>query len=172
MHLTAAFDLFLAHDRNVVFRLASHNAGVAADARVEVDRHSPLVILIVNRLMLLVRVHRFRILVVLMALVRMRLVIFEIPDAKNIAAFHIEMDLGRSDFRCSVPLRYLTKAMIHRIRAANIKGTVTEPRADLARTRAAIAHEYRDHIIRLAGRYPHRDRSLDLTALIFQGHEI
>ena len=43
MHLAAAEDLILADDRDVVLGLAGDDAGVAADAGVEVDRHAPLV---------------------------------------------------------------------------------------------------------------------------------
>jgi hypothetical protein len=38
-----AEDLLLADDRNVVLGLAGDDAGVAADAGVEVDAHPPLV---------------------------------------------------------------------------------------------------------------------------------
>ena len=43
VHLAAAQHLVLADDRDVVLRLAGDDAGVAADAGVEVDRHAPLV---------------------------------------------------------------------------------------------------------------------------------
>src|SRR5581483_8317192 len=42
VHLAPAPDLLLADDGDVVFRLAGHHAGVAADARIEVNRHAPL----------------------------------------------------------------------------------------------------------------------------------
>ena len=43
VHLAAADHLVPADDRNVVLRLAGDDAGLAAGAGVEVDRHSPLV---------------------------------------------------------------------------------------------------------------------------------
>ncbi len=42
MHFPAVGDLFFTDDRDVVFALASDDAGVAADALVQVDRHPPL----------------------------------------------------------------------------------------------------------------------------------
>ena len=44
VHLTATKHLILADDRNVVLGLTGHDTGVAADAGVEVDRHTPLVV--------------------------------------------------------------------------------------------------------------------------------
>ena len=46
-HLAAAPDLFLADDGDVVLGRAGHRARVAAGARVEIDRHPPLVALAV-----------------------------------------------------------------------------------------------------------------------------
>ena len=46
MHFPTAEDLLFTDDRDVVLGLASHHAGVAASALVEVDSHPPLVILI------------------------------------------------------------------------------------------------------------------------------
>jgi hypothetical protein len=43
VHFAALGDLFLADDRDVVFRLAGDEAGVAAHAGGKVDRHAPLV---------------------------------------------------------------------------------------------------------------------------------
>ena len=43
LHLAAEKNLFLAHDGNVVFALAGDDAGVAADAGIEVDAQRPLV---------------------------------------------------------------------------------------------------------------------------------
>ena len=44
MHFAAVDDLFLADDRDVVFRNAGDDARVAAGARVVIDRHAPFVI--------------------------------------------------------------------------------------------------------------------------------
>src|SRR4051812_12232734 len=41
LHLAAPGHLLLAHDRDVVLRLAGHDAGAAADAGIQVDRHPP-----------------------------------------------------------------------------------------------------------------------------------
>ena len=46
MHFPTADDLFFTDDRNVVFRLASDHAGVAAGSLVQIDRHTPLVVLV------------------------------------------------------------------------------------------------------------------------------
>src|SRR4029077_16382908 len=43
VHVASDDDLLLAHNRNVIFRLASDNAVVAAYAGVEVDSHAPCV---------------------------------------------------------------------------------------------------------------------------------
>jgi hypothetical protein len=43
--LASARHLILAHDRNVVLGLARHRARIAADARVQIDSHAPLVAL-------------------------------------------------------------------------------------------------------------------------------
>ena len=49
-HLAANRHLMLTNDRNVVLALAGHNAGVAADARGQVDHHAPLLTLNVHQL--------------------------------------------------------------------------------------------------------------------------
>ena len=41
MHIAAAFDFLGADDRHIIFRLASDDAGVAADAGGGVDHHRP-----------------------------------------------------------------------------------------------------------------------------------
>ena len=41
MHLASARDLILARHRDVVLRLAGDDAGIAADAEVEIDHHAP-----------------------------------------------------------------------------------------------------------------------------------
>src|SRR6185437_16384375 len=41
MHRPACEDLILSNDRHVVFRLTGDDASLAADARIEVDRHRP-----------------------------------------------------------------------------------------------------------------------------------
>src|ERR1019366_3483083 len=42
LHLSATHGLLLAYDGDIVLRLASHDAGFAANARVHVDGHAPL----------------------------------------------------------------------------------------------------------------------------------
>ena len=42
MHLAVPIDLILSDDRNVVLALTRQHACGAADARIEIDRHSPL----------------------------------------------------------------------------------------------------------------------------------
>ena len=44
MHLAAAFDLVLAHDGDVVLRLAGHDTRAAPGAGGQVDRHAPRVV--------------------------------------------------------------------------------------------------------------------------------
>ena len=51
LHLAPLRDLGLADDRHVVLALAGDHARVAPDARVQVDRHPPLVTLIVGMLL-------------------------------------------------------------------------------------------------------------------------
>src|SRR5215510_10387387 len=46
MHVTPAGDLLFAHNGNVVLRLTREQAGVAPEARAQIDRHPPLVIAI------------------------------------------------------------------------------------------------------------------------------
>ena len=52
VHLAAAQHLIFADDGNVVLRLAGHHAGVAARARAQIDRHAPLIALIVGELVI------------------------------------------------------------------------------------------------------------------------
>src|SRR6185437_6177068 len=47
LHLAAALHLLLAYHGNVVFRLAGHRACLAADAGVQVYRHSPCIFFVV-----------------------------------------------------------------------------------------------------------------------------
>src|SRR5262249_25162487 len=69
VHLAAAQHLILSDDRDVVFSLTTDNAGVAADAGVDVDRHPPFVAFVRAiriqrdgpRRRLLALVHRLRI---------------------------------------------------------------------------------------------------------------
>src|SRR4029453_16164560 len=46
VHLTPAQHFLFPDPRDVVFRLATDDAGVAADAGIDVDRHPPLVALV------------------------------------------------------------------------------------------------------------------------------
>ncbi len=46
------------------------------------------------------------------------------------------------------------------------------PGADPARLRAAVTHEQRDHVVRMPGRDPHRNRLAHLAALILQSYEV
>ncbi len=46
MHFAATRDLFLTDDRDIVFGLASHHAGIATNALVQVDRHAPSVLVV------------------------------------------------------------------------------------------------------------------------------
>ena len=172
MHLSAAVDLLLADDWDIVFRLARYDARVAPHAGIDVDRHSPLIVLFVSGQVLFVRVHRLRIFVVLMPHRRVIFKLLDIPYAKQIAALHIEMDLSRSDIRFLTRCLDLAKAVIHCIGAANIERIVAETRADLTGTRTAVAHIDSDDVIGLPRRDPNRDRLLDIRALIGQRHKI
>src|SRR5581483_7092192 len=44
LHDAADLDLFTADDRDIVLRIAAHDAGIAAHTRVQVNRHSPFVL--------------------------------------------------------------------------------------------------------------------------------
>src|ERR1043166_2926448 len=66
MHHAVTFDLLFTHDRNVIFRLTGEDTRIAADTRIEIDRHSPLMVLFINSLMLFVGVHRHVVLILLM----------------------------------------------------------------------------------------------------------
>ena len=46
MHFTTAYDLLFPYDRYVVLSLACDHTGIATRALIQVDRHTPLVILI------------------------------------------------------------------------------------------------------------------------------
>ncbi len=46
LHVAPDFHLVLAHDGDVVLRVAAYDAGVAADAGVHVDRHAPGVLVV------------------------------------------------------------------------------------------------------------------------------
>src|SRR4051812_40420764 len=41
LHLAAPPDLILADDRDIVFRIAGSDTGIAADAGIEIDHHAP-----------------------------------------------------------------------------------------------------------------------------------
>src|SRR3954465_3633048 len=41
LHLAAPRDLILAHDGDIVFRIAGSDTGIAADAGIEIDYHAP-----------------------------------------------------------------------------------------------------------------------------------
>src|SRR5207245_7118576 len=56
VHMPAFVDLLLADYRNIIFRLAGDDAVVAADARIQVNRHAPRIRL---RLVVVRRVHTF-----------------------------------------------------------------------------------------------------------------
>src|SRR4030095_3618980 len=72
VHLAAFLDLDLAHDGHVVLALARRHARVAADAGVQVDRHPPLVALLVGMLLPEREVMRFLLEDTVGAVVRLR----------------------------------------------------------------------------------------------------
>src|SRR5262245_7392957 len=150
LHDPAARDLVLAHDRDVVLGLAGHDAGVAADAGREVDRHPPGVALV---LVAGVERRRFRV------LVREHVgVLRELGHrgrAGQVAAFHAPVVLGAGE-------RHLLARNAGREPAAVPQGVGrpervgvrAEARAHPSRARAAIAEVQRDAVVGKAGQDP------------------
>ena len=92
VHLAPARDLVLADDGDVVFRLARHDAGVAARATAEIDRHRPGVILVrEGGIKIVLRIGGW---IFLRQTVRIEMVIGQGLHADDVAAFHGKMMLG------------------------------------------------------------------------------
>ena len=104
VHFATAQNLLLADDRDVIFRLAGDDTGIATDARIQIDRHPPGVALVLVR-----RVEREPFPVThMLGKAGMVTVVFERGRADQVAAFEIVMQLRvgeshASDPSCAVP---------------------------------------------------------------------
>jgi hypothetical protein len=45
MHLLSRIEFLLAHDRQIIFGITRHTAGITSTARIQIDAHGPLVFL-------------------------------------------------------------------------------------------------------------------------------
>src|SRR5262249_30281082 len=91
VHLAPAHDFGFADDRNVVLRLAGHDASAAADARIQINRHPPgvtrILEVLIERMILCWR------LLFEAGEVRMLAIFVERCRSHQLAPFHIVMKL-------------------------------------------------------------------------------
>ncbi len=149
MHLAAAQHLFLADDRDVVLRLAADDAGVAADAGVDVDRHSPLVAFVLElgiqrdrpRRRFVLLVHRLRIPDELVACDRTN----EIPPLHQVVILRARERICRAD-RHDLE----AAAEIHRVRRAERVGVEASALRDAAGARSPVPEVHGNRIVGMA----------------------
>ena len=101
VHFASAHHLVLADNRNVVFRLAGDDAGVAAIAAIEVDGHGPFVALVRKFGLALVKGIVFRRRFLAFGKIRILAVFLESCRHHDVAAFHVEVIL-RAGHRVAV----------------------------------------------------------------------
>ena len=103
VHFAASLDLLLADHRDVIFRLAGYDARIAADAGIQVDGHSPFVILFVLLFITLRSrfVERFRSLVMLVADRRIFFEFLDIPGPQQIAPSMVKWVWVEATIPCS-----------------------------------------------------------------------
>ena len=169
LHHAPAPDLFFADDRDVIFRLTGEDAGIAADARIKVNRHSPFVAVVFKR-----RIHRSVVFVVLAFFARFdfRLQIINLENAQQVAPFHIEMSLSRRDGHLFAGFRDVARAEIHRVGFNDIVSVITQIRSDSSGSASPVTEINGNHVVRLTGRNPHRHGLSDLSALKLKHHQI
>ena len=152
VHLAVAIDLLLADDRDVVLGDAGDHAGAAAGARREVDRHAPLVALV-----LVVRVERERLRKRVrhvrddFGLVR---VLRERDDAGRMPALHRVVILCRGEQIAIAGLDDLEAGAepgrVRRAQPVGVEGLGFARGADASGHAAAVAEEHGDRLIGLA----------------------
>ncbi len=150
-----ARDLDLADGRDVVLRLASDDARVAAGARVQVDRHAPGVHVRLIRTVESVlgpgRLHH------LLRELRVLFVLFERPRPHERPPLHVLVMLRRHELVRPAGLRDLQSRLPpERVRRAERVGVEAGLRAELARPRAAVPQGERRRVVRMARKDPRR----------------
>jgi hypothetical protein len=165
VHLAPAQHLFLADDRDGVLGLAADHAGVAADAGVDVDRHPPLVAVVLEvgiqrdgaRRRLVVRAHGSGIADELVARDR----------AHHPAAFH-QVVVLRAGERELLAGACDLDARPERQRVGRADGVGVEPGAagDAPAARAPVAEVHGDAVVRMADDL--EQRAADRAAVMLQ----
>ena len=154
MHLPAAGHFGLADDRNIIFRQACDDAGIAADARVDVDGHAPGVTFVFEA-----RVKRALRFVVMLALgeVGFLPILLQSRGAHQIAPFHAVMELRASQGILRADFTDLRSGPITgRIGSANRIGIEAGAVADLSRAGAAVAEMQGNALVGMARNDPSR----------------
>src|ERR1019366_3619320 len=173
LHLPAAHGLLLAYDGNIVLRLASYDAGFAANARVHVDGHAPLQLGV-----LIVGVERHLRPRRLDSFVREVGVLDEILQGRFANNVTVAERLGAvrkigmvdvlETLRVSEPVSrtgFADFGSRHpgRIASANLIEVESHAIADATRLGASIAQENRDRVVGMSGLRP--DRPLLLASI-------
>src|SRR5688572_22483611 len=163
MHLALAIYLLLADDRNVVLALASDHTGLARNARIEVDRHPPLmnngviVLLALERIRINRRERGWLFQVQRLRKPGMLLVLLEVRFTNDRAAFHVPMMLRAGNLRRLRGTRdFSTGDKIRSIAAAKCIPIYANAFADAPDFRATVAERQADHIIRQTWLQPDR----------------
>src|SRR5581483_11500133 len=159
LHLAAHDHLVFADDGHIVFRLAGDHAGIAADAAVEINGHSPGVPRVaVFEIETFVAGWRFGAFV---REVRVLLVFVQRGGAHQVAALNVLISLARSQH-----VVLAGRAHLHAGRDIGLVGESELIRIDalggagFAGARAAAAQEQREAIVGMPGLDPHGNRKL------------
>src|SRR6185503_1995340 len=162
VHMAALGDLFFSHHRDVVFRLASYRARIAAGAGVEVNRHPPLVLLVlplrkqrkILRDTLLFRTGEFRIFVE-----------FGVSGgAERIALLHGLGVLSVSELLAArFPLDIDSSALPKRASPSQGVGIESYTIGDFSSTGASVAEMNSQGFVGMSGHNPYR--TIHLAAL-------
>ena len=153
MHLPTAQDFLLTYHRAVIFGDASDDAGIAADARVDIDSHAPGVTFILESWI----ETRFCFFVFfrLLSEVWVFAEFFERGAAQQLAPFHQMMELGASERLLFAGFANLqSDALPMTIRCANEIGVEASVRPNPAGTRATITEMDSNAVIRLPRQDP------------------
>ena len=173
VHLAPLRDLDLADDRHVVLALAGGHARVAADAGVQVDRHPPLVALIVGMLLPEREVLRFLLEDAERGHASRFLCLGSVRTRSSVSVD--SRTRGRPSMLpwfCVVDSGYVRAEPGHFDAAVEARGlgasdrerVEPDARADPPRVRTAIAERQGDHAVRHAGEDP--DRKLERAARV------
>src|SRR5215213_9819612 len=104
--------------------------------------------------------------------IRFRLKIFTIVNAQNVASFHTEMRLRRSNLNLLARASQLAKTVTQRVRAHYFVSVVAESGADTSGARSPVAEENTDDVVRVSGLNPDRNGFRNFRALKGQFSQI